>query len=97
VSFTPVTVPLVIAHRPATLYAGTWTVGQDIGPGRYVGSATHVFIAGHFIVAREHINAILGVGIQGNGENAVRSVTVDLKNGDVITITGLNEVIMTPQ
>jgi hypothetical protein len=97
VNFTPVTGPLVIAHLPATLYAGTWTVGQDIGPGRYVAMATNVFVAGHFIVDREHINARLGVGIQGNGENAVRSVTVDLKNGDEITIEGLNEVIMTPQ
>jgi hypothetical protein len=97
VTFTPVTAPLVSADLPATLYAGTWTVGQDIGPGRYVATATHVLIAGHFIVDGEHINAILGVGIQGNGENAVRSVTVDLKNGDVITITGLNDVIMTPQ
>jgi hypothetical protein len=68
VSFTPVTAPLVIAHRPATLYAGTWTVGQDIGPGRYVATATNVILAGHFIIDQEHIDARLGVGIQGNGE-----------------------------
>jgi hypothetical protein len=47
------------------------TVGQDIGPGRYVVTTTHAFVAGHFIVDREHINAILGVAIQGNGESSV--------------------------
>ena len=36
VVFTPVTTPFVTSHSPVNLYAGTWTVGQDIGPGRYV-------------------------------------------------------------
>ena len=33
VVFTPVTTPLVTTHTLVNLYAGTWTVGQDIGPG----------------------------------------------------------------
>jgi len=36
VTFTPVTAPFVTDYKPATLYAGTFTVGQDIGAGRYV-------------------------------------------------------------
>jgi hypothetical protein len=36
VVFTPVTSPLVTTHTAVNLYAGTWTVGQDFGPGRYV-------------------------------------------------------------
>ena len=40
VIFTPVTTPLVTTHSLVNLYAGTWTVGQDIGPGRYVATTT---------------------------------------------------------
>jgi hypothetical protein len=36
VTFAPVTAPLITTHSLVNLYAGTFTVGQDIGAGRYV-------------------------------------------------------------
>jgi len=89
VIFTPVTTPLVTTHTLVTLYAGTWTVGQDIGPGRYVatpGSGQ----SGNFIVENESVDEILG------GSDGVPSVSVSLQSGDVITISSLSQVTMTP-
>ncbi len=93
VSFTPVTTPFVTTHSPALLYAGTWTVGQDIGAGRYVatpGSGQ----SGNFMVESEGVNEVLGPGPDNLG---VPNVTTTLKKGDVITISGLSQVTMTPQ
>ena len=89
VTFTPVTAPLVTTHTQVTLYAGTWTVGQDLGPGRYVatpGSGQ----SGNFIVEAESVDEILG------GSDGVPNVTVNLNDGDVITISSLSQVTMSP-
>jgi hypothetical protein len=92
VTFTPVSSPYVTAYAPATLYAGTWTVGQDIGAGRYV-ATPGAGQSGNFIVEAEGVDEVLG-GSNGLG---VPSVTVDLHKGDVITISGLSTVTMTPK
>jgi hypothetical protein len=88
VTFTLVTTPLVTTHSQVTLYAGTWTAGEDIGPGRYV-ATPGAGQSGNFIVEAENVNEILG-------SNGVPSVTFDVKNGDVISISSLGQVTMTP-
>lgn len=89
VSFAPVTSPLVTSHTLVTLGAGTWTVGQDIGAGRYV-ATPGAGQSGNFIVDAEFVDEILG------GSYGVPSVTVTLHKGDVIDISGLASVTMTP-
>jgi len=92
VTFTPVATPYVTAIEPVDLYAGTWTVGQDIAPGRYV-ATPGAGQSGNFIINGEGINEILG-SADGLG---VPSVTVTVHKGDVIQISGLARVVMTPK
>jgi len=92
VTFTPVATPYVTAVKPVDLYAGTWTVGQDIAPGRYV-ATPGAGQSGNFIINGEGINEILG-SAEGVG---VPSVTVTVHKGDVIQISGLARVVMTPK
>jgi RNA polymerase subunit RPABC4/transcription elongation factor Spt4 len=93
VIFTPVLTPFVTTHMPVTLYAGTFTVGQDIGAGSYV-ATTKAGSTGNFIVSGSNsVDEILGQ----NGAGGVPSVTTDLSDGDVITISGLGSVTMTPK
>jgi len=89
VTFTPVTTPLVTAHTPVTLHAGTWTVGEDVGPGRYV-AAQGSGQSGNFFILDAGVNEILG------GASGVPSVTFNVKNGDVIGVSGLSQVTLTP-
>ncbi len=92
VIFTPVTAPFRTSHTATTLYAGTFTVGQDIGAGRYVATTT-AGSSGNFMVnGTDSYNEILGVS---NGQG-VPQVTVTLTDGDVIAISGLSQVTMTP-
>ena len=79
---------MLTTFTPVTLYAGTWTVGQDIGEGRYV-AAPGAGQSGNFMVDPEGVNEILGSG-------GVPNVTVNLKKGDTITIGSLGQVMMTP-
>lgn len=92
VTFTPVSTPLVTTQRAASLSAGTWTVGQDLGPGRYVASPG-AGESGTFAIPREGVNATLG---DDPNLGAVRSVTFNVENGDVIEISGLGQVTLTP-
>lgn len=91
VIFTPVSTPYVTSHSTVNLYAGTFTVGQDIGAGRYV-ATTPTGDSGNFIVTgTDNVDEILGV-TDGIG---VPSVTTNLTNGDTIQISGLSQVTMT--
>lgn len=93
VTFTPVTTPFVTTHTAETLGAGTWTVGQDIGAGRYV-AASASGQSGNFIVTgNDSYDEILGGGSATGG---VPNVTVNLTDGDVIQISGMYGVTMTP-
>ena len=56
---TPITSPPVTTHRAASLYAGTWTVGQDIGLGRYA-ATPGTGQSGNFIMLNEMVDEILG-------------------------------------
>ena len=92
VVFTPVSTPFVTSHSAVTLYAGTWTVGQDLGPGRYVatpGSGQR----GNLIITSEGVNEVLGGDPTDGG---VPSYTFRVQSGDVIEITGLAEVTLAP-
>jgi hypothetical protein len=92
VIFTPVSTPLVTTQSPVTLGAGTWTVGQDVGPGRYV-ATPGAGQSGNFIIDAEDVNEILGGSAADGG---VPSVTFNVQSGDVITVSGLSQVTLTP-
>jgi hypothetical protein len=92
VTFTPVTAPMISSHTTTTLSAGTWTVGQDIGAGRYV-AAPGPGQSGNFSVSgNDFYDEILGGDSSLGG---VPSVTVSLSKGDVIAISGLSQVVLT--
>ena len=89
VTFTPVTTPFVKAYGPVKLYAGTFTVGEDIAAGRYM-VTPGTGDSGNFIVSgADSYNEILGGDTKYGG---VPSVSVSLTNGDEITISGLSTV-----
>ena len=92
VFFTPVSTPFVTTHTAVTLYAGTWTVGQDLGPGSYVASPG-AGQSGTFIITAEGVSVTLG-GDPKNG--AVSSVTFNVQNNDVIQISNLEQVTLAP-
>lgn len=93
VVFTPVATPFVTKPTTVNLYSGTFTVGEDIAPGRYVATTTPGK-SGNFIVSGpDSVNEILG---QTSGMG-VANVTTNLSDGDVITISGLEQVTMTPK
>ena len=92
VFFTPVSTPFVTTHSAATLYAGTWTVGQDVGAGRYV-ATPGAGESGAFVIKAEGVKERLS-GDPGGG--AVASVTFDVESGDIIAISDLEQVTLTP-
>ena len=92
VIFTPVSTPFVTSHSAVTLYAGTWTVGQDLGPGRYV-ATPGAGQSGNFIITSEGINEVLGGDPSRRG---VPSVTFNVQSGDAIEIIGLRQVTLAP-
>ena len=93
VIFTPVTSAFVTNYGAASLYAGTFVVGQDIGAGRYTvtpGSGE----SGNFMVdGSDSYNEILG---SDPTYGQVPSLTVNLADGDTITISGLDQVNFAP-
>ncbi len=90
--FEPVTAAFVTEHKAISLYSGRWVVGEDVGNGRYI--ATPTSGAGNFIVYDKmgipKVNEILGDG-------GVQQVTINLDDGDVITVMSLNQVDLAPQ
>jgi hypothetical protein len=93
VVFTPVTAAFVTTHTTTTLYAGTFTVGQDIGAGRYV-ATPGAGESGNFIVTgSDSVDEILGGS---SADGGVPSVTTNLTKGDAIQISGLSQVTLTP-
>lgn len=89
--FEPVTVAFSIEHKATALCSGRWVVGEDIGSGRYV--ATPKGGSGNFIVYKNgmpKVNEILG-------DSGVKQVTINLEEGDIVTIMSLNEVDLAPQ
>jgi hypothetical protein len=92
VFFTPVSTPFVTTYSAVTLYAGTWTVGQDLGPGTYVATAP-AGQSGSLVIASEGVHKRLD-GNSGSGTSS--STTFTVQNGDVIAISGLAQVTLAP-
>ncbi len=92
VVFTPVTTPYVTTHTTTTLTTGTFTVGQDIGAGRYVATPPSGQSGNFIVTGNDSYDEILG-GDSSLGE--VPSLTVNLTNGDVIQISGMSGVTLT--
>lgn len=92
VHFAPVTTPYVTKYARVVLYAGTWTVGQDLGPGTYV-ATPGAGQSGNFIIENENVDAILGGS---SADGGVPSETFSVSNGDVIQISSLSTVVLTP-
>lgn len=80
--------------KTTTLGTGSFYVGKDIDPGRYTVSTQSQF--GNFFVYDENgiptVNEILGTDSQ-----AVNNVTVDLKDGQKIEISGIQSVTFSPK
>ncbi|WP_315119469.1 hypothetical protein [uncultured Clostridium sp.] len=81
-------------YAATTLCSGYWFVGTTVTQGRYTVSVAKG--SGNFIVYGEDgkakVNEILGT----SGTIGVEKVTVNLKNGDIINISGLNNIKFTP-
>lgn len=79
--------------KAVTLGAGTFTGGKDVAVGLY-NVTTGAGESGNFIVTgTDTYDEILGGAAADGG---VPNVTDNLTNGDVIDISGLSEVTLTP-
>lgn len=96
VAFTPVTAPFVTAHATTSLYAGSFTVGQDIGAGKYVVTPASGE-SGNFDVydsnGNNFVNEILGP----SSDDDDPSYTLTLSNGDIIQLQGIDSATFTAQ
>jgi hypothetical protein len=92
VFFTPVSTPFVTTHSAVTLYAGTWTVGQDLGAGTYV-ATPGAGESGTFVISAEGVNDTLSAD---PGRGAAANVTFNIQSGDVIAISDLEQVTLSP-
>lgn len=93
VTFTPVTTPFSTSHATTNLYAGTFTVGQDIGAGRYVVTPGSGQSGNFSVTGSDEYNEILG---SDKSLDEVPSVSVTLTDGDVIALSGMSQVTFTP-
>jgi hypothetical protein len=92
VFFAPVSTPLVTTEGLVALYAGTWTVGQDLGPGTYV-ATPGAGQSGSLVITAEGVNEVLS---SDPAPGTVSSVTFTVQSGDVVDISGLAQVTLTP-
>lgn len=87
VTFTPVVADFVTEHMDMQLYSGEFIVGEDIGEGRYrvtPGAGN----SGNFITSGG-VNEILG------SQYGVSEVTVTLRSGQEVLLSGLDTVTFT--
>ena len=91
VHFQPVTTPIITTVHTVNMYSGSWVVGEDIAAGRYMATTSG---SGNFVLNTiegiPDINEILG------GNSGVRNITVDLTDGEIIDISGIRQVMLTP-
>lgn len=72
------------------LSAGNWVVGLDIDPGKYVAEVNNG--QGNFIVYKNGFPTVNEI-LDASGNMGVPSVTLKLEKGEVISISGLNQVV----
>ena len=90
--FEPVTSSFVTSLQTTNIYAGDWVIGEDVYSGRYIvtpGSGSGNFVVYDATTGLPKTNEILGT-------NGVKQVTVDLSDGDRISVSSLNQVTLTP-
>lgn len=90
VTFTPAETSL-----SNTLSTGTWQVGLDIEPGRY--DVTAPSGVGNFVIYNAMDLPATNEILDASGELGVTQITVNLEEGQVIQISGLNEVNFEPK
>lgn len=89
VNFVPVQrTPLPITGF--TLYAGFWQVGDEIPTGRYEVKPGRGESGNFFVFGKNNVNEILG------GSYGVESVTINVTDGDIVNIRGMENVTFTP-
>jgi hypothetical protein len=93
VTFTPVTSPFVNTYQLTSLYAGSFAVGQDIAAGRYIVTPVAGGSGNFSVTGADSYNEILGGSSAMGG---VPSLTVNIKDGDTINISSLNQATFTP-
>jgi hypothetical protein len=76
-----------------TLSTETYTVGQDIPKGRYVAKTTSDG-SGNFVIY-DGSNLVVNEILSNTSVYGIPSVTVNLKDGETIEISGINSVIFT--
>lgn len=93
--FQPINTPFATSKQIATLYSGYWVVGQDIIAGKYTVGNNQSENGSNFAVYGSDgslsTNEIIG------GDQGVKNVTVDLKDGEIIEIGGSKGITLTPQ
>lgn len=72
------------------LSAGSWIVGLDIEPGKYVAEVNNG--QGNFVVYKNGFPTVNEI-LDASGNMGVPNVTLKLEKGEVISISGLNQVI----
>ncbi|MDP4146726.1 MAG: hypothetical protein Q8936_19985 [Bacillota bacterium] len=81
----------LMPYGNATIYAGYWIVGKDVTKGRYKAAAASG--SGNFIILGNDglpkTNEILG-------DSGVKEVVIDLSDNDLIQVSSLNQVNLTP-
>ena len=83
-----------VSHVKAnTLHSGYWTVGKDISPGRY--KITTSSSSGNLVIHRGRYLLVNEILSNKPSKYYVTSVTKTLKSGDLIHISGLNQVKFT--
>ncbi|HEY8804955.1 MAG TPA: hypothetical protein VIM42_07635 [Clostridium sp.] len=80
-------------YAQTSIYAGYWIVGKDITAGRYTISTTEN--TGNLMIS-DSSGASKTNEVLGKSQYAVPSTVVDLADGDIIQVSGLNNVSLTP-
>lgn len=91
VIFTPVSSPFVTEYKETELYAGTFTVGEDIAAGRYIVKPGAGQEGNFHVSGSSFVNEILG------GEYGVPEYSVTLESGDNIELSSFNSVLFSPK
>lgn len=94
--FEPVTSDLIKDHVEAVLYSGYWSVGQDLGSGRYK-VCENKSNSSNFVVYDKSGRLKANEIVSSSGDLGVKEYTIELSEGDLINISGSNGIKFVPQ